>query len=208
MGSRTVGLRFPPLGSLSDLPACWGKRQMVCSPQYPTVHGAWTVAPGTVLFPQCWTLPCPCQLDHRHHVTGTTTILLRSPMAGEGSAWKGAALPPNTPLAHPSQENISKALAAHGGGSAGLAGADREGMGLYTGSSLRRLLGCCWLLQETRAQSRGGTQAGGHKTRTDAAASTAGGAEEPQGWLQSCGAAVAADKSVAQIRVAMGSWMR
>lgn len=61
------------------------------------------------------------------------------------------------------------------------AGAHQQVTGLYTSSSLRRLLGCCWLLQESGAQSRGGTQAGGHRTRTDAAASTAGGAEEPQG---------------------------
>lgn len=61
------------------------------------------------------------------------------------------------------------------------AGAHQQVTGLYTGSSLRRLLGCCWLLQESGAQSREGTQAGGHRTRTAAAASTAGGAEEPQG---------------------------
>lgn len=88
------------------------------------------VAAGTVLLPSC-----PSQLD-LHHVTGTTTILPHSPMAGEGSqrwqgsAWKGAAQPPNTPLAHPSQKHMSKALAAHGGGSAGLAGADEEVTGL------------------------------------------------------------------------------
>lgn len=170
MGSRIVGLRFPPLGSLSDLPACWGKRQMLCSPQYPTVHGAWTVAPGMVLFPSVLDQgttpqepPQPCP---------TLPWLGKAHRDGKGLHGRGCRAPQH-PLGTPSQEQISKALAARGGGSAGLAGADREVMGLYTGSSLRCLLGCCWLLQENGAHSTGGTQAGGHRTRTNAAASTA-----------------------------------
>lgn len=211
MGSRIVGLRFPPLGSLSDLPACWGKWQMLCSPQYPTVHGARTVAPGMVLFPSVpplapasWT-KAPHHRNHHNpaplsHGWGRLTEMGRVCM-------EGAAQPP-TPPWHPQpgaqyprhwQPVVEAVLAWLG---------QTEVMGLYTGSSLRCLLGCCWLLQENGAQSRGGTQAGGHRTRTDEAASTAGGAEEPQGWLQSCGAAVGADRSVAQICVATGSWVR
>lgn len=45
---------------------------------------------------------------------------LREKMAGVYT--EGAAQPPNTPLARPSQEHMSKALAAHGGGSAGRLG--------------------------------------------------------------------------------------
>lgn len=157
----------------------------------------------------------PLSAGPRHHTTGTTTTLPHSPMAGEGSqrwegsAWKGLQSPP-TPPWHPQP------------------GADIQGTGspwwrqCWPGwgrqrgdGPVHRLFSEVFIGVLLAAAGERGTQHGGDtswgaqdKDKCSCQHSTAGGAEEPQGWLQSCGAAVGADESVAQICVAIGSCVR
>lgn len=168
--SRTIaGLRFPPPGFLRDLLACpRGRADPVPVPSTPqaraaprhearcfshTVLGArgflsLTSHSRALQHPRVNWEP-PQFLPRLCPMVGVTTGL------GGGGCMALPDTPPGTPWARSTMPGHQQ---SRGGGSAGLAGADRGVTCLDTNPSLRRLLGCRWLLQGTKVQSRGVTQ--------------------------------------------------
>ena len=127
----------------------------------------------------------------------------------DGAAWRGLHGPPGPPWHPPGQEHGARAPAVQGwrqhwpcwGRSRGDLAGHRPFSKAFIGVSLAAA-------GHWGTEQRADTKLRGDRTRTGMAASAAGGAGEPQGWLQGCGAAAGSHQTLAQSCVAVGGWMR